>query len=782
MADELYAFPRFGELMTQLVDYLVARKFWTKEKARIHLADSTGFSVDMVYRWSQGRSRPPDEALNTLARIGKWDARLKRPWGEALLSSVEYPHWQRLVAELWPSEAKRVIPHNLPTRVYAEFIGRDRELEELLTLVDAERAASLIPINGSAGVGKTTLAVEGGYRCLSVSEGRIEDSRDLNFSAIIFISAQEQMVTSGGIVRNFQVQSTLRSIFHTIGRVLGREDITRATPEEQPQLVFEALTGSRKLLILDNAESIEDKQNVMSFLYSLPLSVKVIITTREKLVFYTPLQLEQLPLTQGVHLIRREAREKAVAISNEQAIALYEVTGGIPAAIIYAVGQLATGYRMEAVLRRIVDPKEDIARFFFETSILPLRNKPPAYLLMAIAIFAQPSKIEAAYEVAGLAEDPIAADDAVGALRRLTLIHQVDDCYQMLPLTREYCLAELAKNATFEALARQRWIDYYLNFAATNGGDDWDEWHLAFDRLEKDLKNILAVIDWCTTRDRYDEVRRFWQQIKNFTHCYGQWDSRLLILKWLIEESQRRGDRETFVEAVHQRAWTLTILGKKDQLAEAADLLQQAWAVHEEVSYLLQSYLADAYAEHLVRQAQHALYAKDEKQALDYCRQALIWINQSRLLLNQIHPHDHNYIRKQTNTTYYEAIAYFRSREYQEAEKLFEKVRADCEAMGWQRLSLYAQNWLADVAIERGTPQDLLYASQLLRSGLPTVERNKDRRRAAFYKWSLARLEEKQGNIAAARNWVREAVDIFQRLGMLLEVEEMEKFAKALQH
>ncbi|WP_244141962.1 hypothetical protein [aff. Roholtiella sp. LEGE 12411] len=46
----------------------------------------------------------------------------------------------------------------------------------------------------------------------------------------------------------------------------------------------------------------------------------------------------------------------------------------------------------------------------------------------------------------------------------------------MLSLTREYALAELAAYPDFEKEARRRWVKWYLDFAYSYAGEDWEKW------------------------------------------------------------------------------------------------------------------------------------------------------------------------------------------------------------------------------------------------------------------------------------------------------------------
>ena len=127
---------------------------------------------------------------------------------------------------------------------------------------------------------------------------------------------------------------------------------------------------------------------------------------------------------------------------------------------------------------------------------------------------------------------------------------------------------------------------------------------------------------------------------------------------------------------------------------------------------------------------------------------------------------------------HHRAEVYFRQGDYEQAEALYRQVFEQAQVIGWQRMSIYAQNWLADIAVAKGHMDE---AERLLQTGLPVAERTKDTRRTAFYKRSFAYLKQKRGDLEAARRWATEALDGFERLGMQPETEEMRELVEALQ-
>jgi hypothetical protein len=759
-------FQRLGELIERLLIALtLAHTGWSMGRARNHVAQYTDYSESMVYRWREGRSRPHDEALEKLARLGKEEANLPRSWGEEMLYAARYPEADRLVNELWGARQLRVIPSNLPAPTYTTFVGRQAEVTRLLELLSPRHAAHLISIDGIGGVGKTALVLEVAYRCLRASTGESPNHRVPVFDAIIFVSAKQEVLTPGGILARTHTQRTLQDIFREVGDTLDRGGVTRVTLEEQPAYVRQVLADQNTLLIVDNLETMEDKQGMMGFLYDLPPQVKVIITTRERALLYAPIRLENLPQDDGLQLIQHEAADKDLALDHEQTLAIYQRTGGVPAAMIYAVGQMAAGYSLETMLIHLAEAKGDVARFCFEGSVAPLRGQPAHSLLMAMAMFPTNPLRDAVVHVAGLAADPIGADEGLTQLKRLSLIRQQETQYGMLPLTREYASAELVVHPDFEREARKRWVAWHLSFAREYGGRDWHEWHIQYDRLEEEWGNLLAVFDWCAAQDRYEDIKAFWKEpcVSGFASIYGYWNDRLIWLDWLIQASERRGDWPTAVEAISDMGWTLTLMGTIECLKTADELFERAWDVHTYADLSTQCELANNRAVLRLRQ-------------MDYAG-AQEWLDVSESLWEQTLDQERDSIRRWIAIIYYRAEVCFRTGDFNQAQVFYRKMLEHSQAIGWERAIVYAQNWLADIAIMQG---ELDEAARLLQAGLLISERNMDKRRTAFYKRSFARLEQARGNVTEVRRWATEALDGFDRLGMQPEAEEMQRLLESL--
>ena len=756
---------RLAEQIESLVRAVMLTRRVTIGAAVRYVAEETGYSPDMVYRWRQGRSRPTDETLAQLARLGQ-AANLERAWGVALFTAADCPATQ--ADALWGPREERDIPHNLPAPGYIRFIGRADELAHLLAYLSPERGAHLISVDGIGGVGKTALTLEAAYRCLRASRAAADHGSIPTFDALIFVSAKQTLLTSHGVLLRQQAERTLQDVFHEIARVLNRPEITRVTPEEQPSAVRRALSRQRTLLIFDNMETIRDRDVVLAFLYELPATVKVIVTTRERALF-SPIRLLQLPADESVQLIHQEAGNKGLTLSDTEAAQLYRAAGGVPAALIYAIGQLAGGYSLTSVLAGLRAHDGDVARFTFEGSLAPLRGKPAHHLLMALALFAAPPVTQAIIHTAGLAAAPLEADAGLAQLQQRSLLTITAGRCHLLPLTHEYALAELGAHPDFEKEARARWVRWYQDFVSQYGEYPWHEWHLQYDHLEQEWDNVMAVFGWCANTGKYAVAKDLW--IKNkldiFTQIYGYWDDCLTYCDFLLFGAEKRGDWQTLVKIIAHKSWQLILMGTPSSLKIALKLLNQAWELRDyAASYHIQSEIAHDLAVLHIREQNYP--------------QARHWLEQEETLLQQAPCQDkRDFLVHWLPCIYWRGVVFYEQGDLDRARALFTEVVTLGEQHGWQRAVIYAQNWLADIAITEG---DLEQAATLLQAGLTVSERNKELRRTAFYYRSWARLEQARGDPAAAQAWAVKALDAFDRLGMYPEAEEMRAWGERMDY
>jgi LuxR family glucitol operon transcriptional activator len=85
--------------------------------------------------------------------------------------------------------------------------------------------------------------------------------------------------------------------------VLDCPGILKEDLETQIEQLHLHLSRQRVLLIVDNLDGIDQQQEILSFLYELPTTVKVVMTSREQAITDLPIRLDPLPPDDSLALI-----------------------------------------------------------------------------------------------------------------------------------------------------------------------------------------------------------------------------------------------------------------------------------------------------------------------------------------------------------------------------------------------------------------------------------------------------------------------------------------------
>jgi NB-ARC domain len=646
------------------------------------------------------------------------------------------------------------VRHNLPEPDYPVFVGRHEELSQVLQALSPDAIGACISLVGSGGMGKTALALAAAHSCLQ-AQNFPENLNLPQFEAIIFTSAKQYFLTAQTILPRSRYALNLQDIFRAIARTLKRPELLRNSESDIEDAILEALSQQRSLLIIDNLETLADVNPVLAFLRELPHTVKAIITSRHDDDLFTLIRLKPLSPADSWSLIQRQAKLKAFELTSRDAETLVQQTSGIPAAMVYAVGQLVSGYPIASVPQKLTLSGSDYCRFYFESSMVHLKGKLPHQVLMAIALFAESASSEAiAYIVDSTST---ATTQALVQLQQFSLIHQHHGRVSMLPLTQEYVLSELSAYPEIEGSMRDRWITWYLYFVHTHGGKDWKDWH-DFSEFEPEWGNLRDVIQWCIGHDRYDAVRQFWHQVKAYAHSLGYRGDRLTYwamgldwTTWLLAAAEQRQDWATALDIMADQSWTLTLL---NQPAQAAELYAKAWELRQYKDLEFQSNLAIHRAYLFIKQAEWD--------------NANSWLNKAEDLLNQLE-HSPGTVRSHVELAYYRGTLCYKLERFNDAQYLFEAALQLAQSINWQRAIYLTQDFLADIAIAQ---HQLAKAEALLTDGLNAAKTNQDECRMAYCERSLARLEWQRDQREAALNYAIASHQKFQHLGMHTEAQE----------
>ncbi|HEY2539307.1 MAG TPA: winged helix-turn-helix domain-containing protein, partial [Stellaceae bacterium] len=404
------------------------------------------------------------------------------------------------------AEPEAVLPQtNLPQPV-SELIGRDEELNEILSLAAAHR---LLTLTGAGGIGKTRLALASARRLLP------------QFADGVWVAELAPLADPALVPA-------------AIAAALGLKFPASAVSAE---LVANALSGKELLLVLDNCEHVIDAAAMMAeaLLRASP-AVHFIATSREPLnvegewVYpVSPLAVpaedadeQDDPLRYGaVRLFVDRARASGALVSEQHASAMIAAIcrrlDGIPLAIELAAARTAAlgieeiaarlGDRLQLLTggRRTALPRHQTLRAMLDWSY-ELLPEPERVLLRRLAVFAGNFALEAAAAVATGPE--IARSDVVELLSNLvakslvlTESNSRTERYRLLDTTRAYALEKLAQSGELDAVAR-RHTEFYRDLLE-RAETEWEsrptaEWLADYGWR---LHNLRAALDWAFSPD-----------------------------------------------------------------------------------------------------------------------------------------------------------------------------------------------------------------------------------------------------------------------------------------
>lgn len=229
----------------------------------------------------------------------------------------------RPAGESTPSRAA-VVPRQLPPTT-RHFVGRETELEVLAELLSRQAEANgtvvISAIGGTAGIGKTTLAVHWAHQAAA----RFPDGQ-LYVNLRGFDPSREPMPPLDAI----------RRFLDALGVPPGRIPVD---PEDQAAFYRSHLADRRMLILLDNAR---DDEQVRPLLPGTP-GVLVLVTSRNRLGGLVavdgaiPLTLDLLTEPEARDLLIRRLGSERVLADERTAAALIDLCARLPLALNIAV-------------------------------------------------------------------------------------------------------------------------------------------------------------------------------------------------------------------------------------------------------------------------------------------------------------------------------------------------------------------------------------------------------------------------------------------------------------
>jgi non-specific serine/threonine protein kinase len=464
------------------------------------LAERAGLSRRGISDLERGQRRSPH--LATVRRLAD-TLNLDRAQRAALIASAHAATATPLATSPTADLGTDAQAHdNLPVQL-TSFIGRDRELGELLRLLVEER---LVTLTGPGGVGKTRLAL--------AAAGA---ARDRYADGVCFV--------------RLAPISDPRLVASAIAQALGVAEDGRVPALDRTKRY---LRDRHLLLMLDNYEQVLGAAVEIGELLEVCAQLQVMVTSRAPLRLLAEHELAvppmALPDAGGGALVRLEQYESVrLFVERARAVkadfALTADNASAVADICRRLDGLPLAIELAAARTRLLDPWAMLARLERRLQLLTngardaparqqtLRNtiawsydlleEREQAVFRRLSVFVGGTNLDAAREVcatvSAMEEEEML--DLVDSLVARNLLRPAsagpgEVRVSMLETIREFGLEQLAWRGDLEP-ARRRHADYFLALAQAT------EWGLAgsaarswLDRLEVEHDNVRAALEW----------------------------------------------------------------------------------------------------------------------------------------------------------------------------------------------------------------------------------------------------------------------------------------------
>jgi predicted ATPase len=466
--------------------------------------------------------------------------------------------------------------HNLPTQT-TPFVGREAELHEMSRLL-ADPSVRLLTVLGVGGMGKTRLALEAGREQIDHFE------RGVYFVPLAGLESFEAIVPA--------IAKSLDFSFYEGG--------------EPRQQLLDYLRGKHMLLILDNFEHLLDGVNLVSEILHTAAKVKMMVTSRVKLnvqeehIFHlegmdfpdweTPADaLEYSAVKLFLQSARRAKPGFELRAEDLKYVArICRLVGGMPLGILLAAAWIEM-LMLDEVAKEIEQSVD-----FLETSLSDIPERQHSMravfdyawkllteheqkVLHGLSVFRGGLTREAAQQVTGAT-----LRDLMGLVDK-SLIHRhlITGRYDIHELLRQYALEKLVESGEEKTL-RNRHRDWFLELAERAAPELHRATQLEWlDRLEVELENLRAGLDWALEQEEAEIALRFAGALAEFWDMRGYYSE---AQGW-YERSLTLADSN---EHLHKSVWRARVLLYLGDLIVGTGDLSQLDRSHQIISEALE--------------------------------------------------------------------------------------------------------------------------------------------------------------------------------------------------
>jgi tetratricopeptide (TPR) repeat protein len=372
-----------------------------------------------------------------------------------------------------PFEVETGLYRLLP-KEYGTFVGREKLLEKIKSAVEKDPRIWIINLYGPGGVGKSALATRVAYDYFATKK----------YEAILQLSAKDRELSAGYGIR--PLRPSLISIEDFIDRILhlfSYEECCNEDLSKKKEIVNELLCGFSTLIILDNMETVSDGR-IMEFVREFPpeTKAKVLLTSRQRnSEWEMPIQVPELSNEEIKEFIRLRSMELNLDFPiHDDAIIrkISEISGGLPLAIQWILGDYARTRDLESILNRVLTNQSPLLEFSFRNSWKTL-DSDAQQALAVLPIFNEAPTMQEWRTVLHWTIDK--TERAKSKLIESTFVTERTDqrtgnkIYIALPITLSFARIELDKLGSLGIDARSRYEVYNQRISLAHEQDDQSE-------------------------------------------------------------------------------------------------------------------------------------------------------------------------------------------------------------------------------------------------------------------------------------------------------------------
>lgn len=348
--------------------------------------------------------------------------------------------------------------YRLLPREYETFVGRVRYKSVLSEAIEGDPRLWIVNLHGPGGVGKSALASWLAYHYYQKQ----------HFESILHLSAKDLELSVGqGICRLTPTLFSLEDFLDRILHLFSHEEHCIADLQKRKEIATDVLVAFRTLLILDNMETVTDGR-IMEFVRALPPSqTKVLLTSRRRTSEWEyPIQVAEFDAAEVEQFLHVRARELGLDLPLHRSDVvgrIQEISGGLPLAIQWILGEYALSRNLDKILSRTLDPDSPLLEFSFRNSWEALDDS-AQQALAVLSVFDDPPTAHAWRTALSWPLEKL--ERAIEALVGVTFVNERTDpktgsvVYSALPIALTFARNELAKLGDLERQARLRYQEY----------------------------------------------------------------------------------------------------------------------------------------------------------------------------------------------------------------------------------------------------------------------------------------------------------------------------------